>query len=138
MKTDKISGFFKTFEEFKKDPNTKIEEIYLKIKTESESWFTVGALSKEKHVSLTECLINTNTTQPTITFEFSAPNNYYEAILKGDMENLAKEEEEKIFLLEIKKFNVDKAELVDRSENEISESDFTEDFFLQLIAKSEE
>ena len=135
MKTGR-TGYFKTFEEFKKDPTTKIEEVFLKLKLDVEFWFSKGVLSKEKGIALSECNVNTATTQPTLTFEFSSPTNYYEVTLKGDMENLTKDEETKTYLLEIKKFDVNQADLKDRSENEIDESDFNEDYFLQLIAKS--
>ena len=138
MKTGKKDGYIKTFEEFKKDPATKIEEAFLKLKTDVEGWFKEGTLSQEKDVALLDCFINTRSTQPTLSFDFSTPNNYFEVILKGDMENLTKDEEEKTFLLEIKKFDTEKAEMIDRKEVEVSEGEFTEDFFLQLVAKSEE
>jgi len=138
MKTDKKVGYIKTFEEFKKDPATKIEEAFLKLKTDVEGWFKEGTLSQEKDVALLDCIINTRSTQPTLSFDFSTPNNYFEIILKGDMENLTNDEEEKTFLLEIKKFDTEKAEMIDRKEVEVSEGEFTEDFFLQLVAKSEE
>jgi hypothetical protein len=137
MKIDKKTGYFKTFEEFKKDPASKIEEIFMKLKTDVEDWFSKGALSQEKDVSLSECVINTTSTQPTMSFEFSTPNNYFEITVKGDMENLYKDEEEKTFLLEIKKFDVEKAEMLDRNETELSEGEFTEDYFLQLVATAE-
>lgn len=137
MKTGKNNNYIKTFEEFKKDPTAKIQEIFLKLKTDVENWFSKGAFSQEKEVTLTECVVNTDTTQPTITFEFSSPQNYFEVILKGDMENLSKDDTEKIFLLEIKRFDSEKADLIDRKEIELSEGEFTEDYLLKLIATSE-
>ena len=137
MKTGKKHGYVKTFEEFKKDVSSKIEEIFLGIKNKVEGWFKTGALSKEKNVQLSECKMNTSSTQPSITFEFSGVENYFEVILKGDMENLSGDDA-KTFLLEIKRFEIETAELLDRKESEISDNDLTEDYFLQLIAKSGE
>lgn len=127
----------KTFEEFKKDPTTLVQELFVQLKNKIADWFKTGTLSKEKNVVLEEIEVLTNSTQPFISFEFTSPEYYFEVILKGEIQNLSQEEEPKMFLLEIKKFLNETTELKNRIEMEVEEKDFTEDFLLQNIAKEE-
>lgn len=127
----------KTFEEFKKDPTTLVQELFIQLKNKVVNWFKIGSLSKEKNVVLEEIEVLTDSTQPFLSFEFTSPEYYFEVILKGEIQNLSQEEEPKVFLLEIKKFLNENTELKDRKEIEVEEKDFTEDFLLQNIAKEE-
>lgn len=126
----------KTFEEFKKDPTTLVQEAFLEIKNKIEEWFKSGALSNEKDVNLESIDVLTNTTQPFLTFEFSAPENYFEITIKGDLQNMTQTEEPKNFLMEIKKFSTESMHMIDRQEEELEEGEFTEDYLIQKIAKT--
>ncbi len=122
----------KLYEEFIK--NDELRNIIFQLKNRVRFWFSEGDLSKDENINLTDIQISTSTkfSKKTLTIYFNNQNYQYAAMITvnfNDPENCK---------FEIKRYNINTAELIDTIDDEISINDFKEDFLINKISEFEE
>lgn len=126
----------KTFEDFTQSGNFKLRSMMVELQKNIHSWFQDGSLSKEKEIQDYDVEIGSSTRglNKNLILNFNDNLNKYQIIFVMSLDQVKEDKIDKCFI-EVKKYDMDKINLIRTLNKTIDIKDINEDFIVGLISE---